>query len=202
MAEWRLPYSKIRPGIRPGDAIAFHGTKAVSKGIALYEKFKTGAEFSTCITHIASAVSGPIVLDRKLMIEANEGEVNARSISSVLTGYSGTIWWYPLREELSQYREAMDLRCWETIGTKYDFGSFFRNLSGNVLLDIRRLFCSELLQYSLEAIPHQAICDLLRHLKKQAIDFPELDLMFAKVALRPNQLVQLPFYRQPVEILV
>ena len=200
--EWRCPYEKIRPAISPGDLIAFHGVGVVSRGIAIYEYFRTRTPIQDCITHVAIASSGPDILDRKLMIEADEGEVNPRSISATLKSYNGRAYWYPLKDELKVLRPTFDLCCWEQVGIKYDFTNLFKNLTGNVSLDIRRFFCSELAQFSLQAIPNVIINEILRKMKKTLDDFPELDLFFAKKALRPNQLVKLPFYKPRIEIIL
>lgn len=202
MREWRLSYEKIREGIRPGDMLAFHGCGIISRGIAIYEHLKTRVPIQQCITHVAMVCSGPIILDRKLMLEADEGEVNARSVSATLSEYNGRVFWYPLREELCYFRSAMDLLCWNKIGKKYDYGSFFGNLFGNVSLDGRRYFCSELLQAVFQIVPEEIIDEILRHKEKTESDFPVLKLFFKKKALRPHQLIQLPFYKPRIEIIL
>ena len=200
MKQWRLSYEKIRPMIRPGDVWAFHGMGPFSHGIAIYEYFKTKTPIQDCITHVAISVSGPSILERKLIIEADEGEVNSRSISQTIKGYNGRVYYYPLRHELNILRNSFDLCAWQLIGTKYDFGGVFNNLFGNVNINIRRFFCSELVQYVMRSIPNIIVCEILRNINKKAIDFPVLGLLHSKKAMRPHQLMQLPFFLPRIEI--
>jgi len=199
--EWRLPYEKLRKGVRPGDIIAYHRSGIFPTGIAIYEYFKTGTPIESCMTHVSVCVSGPTILDRKLIIEAAEGEVNVRALSSSIHAHNGRAFWYPLREELRYFRAGMDIICWNKIGTKYDFGGVVANVLGNVSIDLRKLFCSELAQLALQIIPYELISEIIRNRRKEWKDFPVLKLFYAKKALRPNQLVQLPFFKPRIEIL-
>ncbi|MDY6957788.1 MAG: hypothetical protein SVK08_01390 [Halobacteriota archaeon] len=201
MAEWRLPYEKIRCGLRPGDVLAFQGTGPISKGIAIYEYFKTKTPVSECITHVSGVVSGPAVLTRKLMIEADEGEVNPRAISTEVEQYNGKIYWYPLREELAMFRNAMDLLYWNSIGKKYDYG-LYRNFLflGNGKVDKERYVCSELVQCTFQIIPIVIILEILRNMNKKEEDFPILSCLSGGKVMRPHQIVQLPFFKPRIEI--
>jgi len=201
--KWRLPYEKIRKGVRPGDVIAFQGSGPISKGIAIYEYFRTGTPISKCITHVSGVVSGPEILTRKLMIEADEGEVNVRSISSEVAKYKGRMFWYPLREELAVFRNAMDIMYWENIGKKYDYGIYSKFLLlGKAKVDHLRYVCSELVQCSFQILPTTVIEEILRHKKQKAEDFPILNCLCGCEVLRPNQIVQLPFFKPRIEIIL
>jgi hypothetical protein len=203
MNKWRLPYEKIRKGIRPGDVFAFQGTGPISKGIAIYEYLRTGTPVKECITHISGAVSGPSIFPRKLMIEADEGEVNVRAISAEVEKYKGRIFWYPLREELSVFRNAMDIHYWENIGKKYDYSIYSKLLFlGNAKVDKERYVCSELVQCSFQIIPSTVIEEILRHMKKKWEDFPLLNCLCGCEVFRPNQIVQLPFFKPRIEIIL
>jgi len=198
---WRLPYDKIRDRIQPGDILGYHRCGVGPTGIAIYEYCLTKTPIDCCMTHVSMCVSGPEILDRKVIIEAAEGEVNVRALSSTIHLHNGRAFWYPLREELRFFRSAMDRFCWNQVGKKYDFPGLFSNIFGNVSMDAKKFFCSELTQGAFYVLPYVIIQEILKSKKKKEKDFPSLKLFFAKKALRPQQLVQLPFFKPCIEIL-
>jgi hypothetical protein len=200
MTDCKAPYSEVRKFIKPGDVIGYHRSGIGPKFIAIYEYLKTKTPLNLVTTHVSMCASGPERIDRRLIVEAAEGEVNIRALSNTLHLHDGKAFWYPLREELNHLRPSIDSICWEQVGKKYDFGSVLAKF-GTTSLHPKKFFCSELCQYALQIIPYVLILEIIRNMKKEEKDFPFLKEFFNEKTLRPQQLVQLPFYKPRVELL-
>lgn len=179
-----MPYENIRHRIRPGDVVSFIGNSPISRLIRLRSK----------ASHVAGVVSGPMCEKRRLIIEADQGEVNSRALSIKLAQYNGRAFWHALDPRLNRYRFYMDRFYWKQIGKKYDYGNLFMNLFGRVSKDLRRYICSELCQYALSVAPESA----LRRLLGDA--HPDIGRLYGDHALRPGDIANLAIFTTPVEI--
>ena len=183
-------YEKVRPMIQPGDVISFKGSGFISWLILRIDKR----------SHVASVSSGstnPLVAERKLIIEADEGEVNTRALSVKLSEYNGEAYWHRLKPELQMYRNAIDAFLWEHIGVHYDYGSLFANALGRVSTNADRWFCSEYCGASVkETIPEDV---LKRYLPEDSKGF--LRMLLAGTALRPGGVARLPIWQPEVRLI-
>ena len=178
-------YHDARPMIQPGDLTAWRGAGPVSGVIA--RKIPNGAPD---VTHVAGVVHGPTQCPRRLIVEAHDGEVNARILSARLGGYAGSVWWYPLREEFDQYRDSISRAYWEQLGKPYDYRGLLRNAVCYVDQDSKALFCSELVSIAICRIPIHVL---------QPVNAAVRMLCDGK-ALRPWDCCLLPVWGEPVRI--
>lgn len=65
-------------------------------------------------------------------------------VSRRLKHQKGHTWWFPLKDEWDDKRQLIGERALSFVGIKYDFKAIFKFLLGNVLVDLNKLFCSEL----------------------------------------------------------
>lgn len=146
-------YEKERKNIRAGDVFAFSGDCLVSGGI----EFITGGD----VSHVGIVMEHTQEdgVHRNLLIESTSlnggGGVSTSMLSEVIENYDGKVWWLPLRHKMNGLQK---LRFFDyltrKIGTPYDtkqaLGAglhIFKNKE-----DDTKLFCSELVAFSLEHI--------------------------------------------------
>ena len=132
-------YYAVRHLIDTGDLLEWRGTSLVARGIRLF----TGRD----VNHSSLCVKMPYGHDepRRFMIEAEAKGLQFRLISKVLENYDGQVWWYKLKPEYDDKREAIGRWAFDclSIDVGYDYYSLFAQIVGRVSLDGRRYFCSE-----------------------------------------------------------
>lgn len=178
-------YQDLRGRILPGDLTAWRGSGPVSGIIAA--KIPNGAPD---VTHVAGVVHGPPQCPRRIIVEAHDGEVNVRILSARLKDYSGSVWWYPLREEFAPFRDSISRAYWELLGVPYDYRGLLRNAVCYVDQDQRALFCSELVCIAITRIPIHAM---------QPVN-AAVRLLHDGKALRPWDCCMLPVWGEAVRI--
>ena len=174
-------YNVFRPFMYPGDKVSFEGSGFVSTLIKILSKR----------SHVASIVRFP--WDRVGLMEADQGEVNARALSRKLKYYKGKAYWHPLRDEFKSYRKVMDEFLWNQLGIKYDFKSLFANMLGRVNTNADQYFCSELCGDAIKVIPRGILEDLTPN--------KYVKMLLDGVALRPEGIAKLPIFKKEVRIL-
>lgn len=204
MADKLDRYYHYRGNIAPGDPITWEGDSLISRGIRVF----------THRSHASSAL-GEVRAgeERKLIMEADQGEVNTRLLSEKLKDYSGRCYLHKLKPELEPYRPKIVEFLWSHLGVGYDYLSLFANILGLVSSNARQFFCSELSGASIwypadrradpetgrkgfrapPGVPKQA---LLKYLPD-----PWLEKLLAGVALRPGGIALLPIYTAEIRIL-
>ena len=178
-------YELLRNNILPGDMISWKGNGIVSWAIL---RFSTHSHVSVVA---ASPTNHP---DRRMVMEAWEGEVNLRALSSRLESYSGEAYLHTLKKELEEFRFTIDKCLWEIIGKKYDYKSLFSNLLGYVSTQADTFFCSELVGYAItRCIPNNVLSGYLPN--------KEMEMLLKGKALRPGDIAALPLYESPLRLI-
>jgi len=80
---------------------------------------------------------------RVFTLEALEHGIVLRALSDRLRNHKGQCWWHPLHLDFQDKRFAMGMVALSLVGTKYDYGSIFKQTLGRVSAEATRLFCSE-----------------------------------------------------------
>jgi len=195
MAVYKL---KLREQMNPGDVISFEGRALISRLIRM----------KSARSHVASLVNGPgDYRIRRLVIEADQGEVNTRWLSDKIKEYNGKIWWHPLRPELEEYRPAISAFLWAHIGTPYDYKDMLWNMFRRPATDPKAFYCSELEGAAFYYPPEKskkfkALHGLPEKVMKQYRDSnKQVRLLLKGKALRPDEVVKLPFFLPEVRVL-
>ncbi len=81
---------------------------------------------------------------RRFTTEALRHGVVLNLLSRRLENHSGAAWWYPLKDEWNDKRQAIGERALSFVGIPYDFKSIAKFLFTRVSADARAIFCSEL----------------------------------------------------------
>jgi hypothetical protein len=198
--EFSVKYEVMRDMIAPGDIMSFIGTSPVSRIIQIL----------SIPNHVAGVVSGPeCMCTRKLMIEADEGEVNARALSNEIRQYKGKIYWHRLNPCFDRWRSYIDSYYWEQIGKKYDYKGFFSNIFGRINKNCERYICSELCQGALANIPKtqmisdlHAVSDIYDSVAHKDIEdcMCYVEMLYSDKVMRPCDIVKLPIFSPRVEV--
>jgi len=80
---------------------------------------------------------------RRYTTEALENGTVLNFLSRRLEQFDGEVWWYPLKEEWNERRQAIGECALSLIGIPYDYKSIAAQIFGKVSADARALFCSE-----------------------------------------------------------
>lgn len=81
--------------------------------------------------------------ERVFTLEALEGGIVLRTLSGRLEAHKGQCFWHPLKTEYGLRYKRIGREALLMVGTKYDFGSLFKQAVCRVSTDAERLFCSE-----------------------------------------------------------
>ena len=133
-------YNYNRSCIKEGDCITWEGEGLLSKII----------QYWTHRSHVSSVVGKvEVSLDgvrgtRRLIIEADQGEVNARLLSDKLLSYKGKAYLHRLRPQYIDKRPKIAEFLWGQIGKKYSYKNLLLNAFRRVDLDCKEYICSEL----------------------------------------------------------
>lgn len=179
-------YNDIRPQMRVGDAISWHGNSLISWLISWLSS-------RTHISSVFKAFAFEGKSSRVTILEAWDGEFNLRALSKRLETYNGHAYYHRLRPELDEYREEIALYLFALIGTQYDYVGFLANIFGLVKAREDKLFCSEAVGFSLMQMP-------LKTLRKYLPHDDLLKLLNGK-ALRPGGIARLPLYLPEVQLI-
>jgi hypothetical protein len=179
-------YLEYQKDIQPGDLISYLGNGDLSQIIA--QKTPPGKPVRS---HVSGVVPGWEGYPRRIIIEADQGEVNVRALSAKLAYYNGRAWWHPLRPGLDVFRGAISRYYWEHVGVDYDEGGVVQNLFGYVDADDSKLWCSELSGLANCQIPIGLMAPVNAAVR----------LLMDGKGLRPCDCAMLPIYLPPVQIL-
>ena len=128
-------YYLIRHRLAHGDALTWEGHSPISW---LIKKFTFRSHASSVLRQVDA---GEL---RRLIVEADQGEVNIRLLSSKLDIYKGKCFWHPLKKELYQYRDEIARFLWSNVGIKYGYGTLFKMALLRPSVGPKSFICSEL----------------------------------------------------------
>lgn len=138
MGEILKEYEENRDQMKTGDLLLWRSNSLLGSLIRFFSKGK--------VNH-ASLLLRIIAYEgqekRVFTSEALEHGVVINPLSLRLQEYDGEVWWYPLRKEWDNERNAIGVRALQYLGVGYDYGSLFKNAICRVSADVRKLFCSE-----------------------------------------------------------
>lgn len=143
-------YNNIKDGMKTGDILQWHSYSAVGKIIRWKTKQKDEDErevpnHSSMIIRLSEWEEER----RRYHTEAMERGVYPNLLSRRLEEFKGRVWWLPLKDEWDSKREEIGLRLTDVWGIPYDYQSLVWQLLGKVSVDVRRLFCSEVIDFAL-----------------------------------------------------
>ncbi len=132
-------YRRIRQAMRTGDLLLWRSETLLG---ALIRFFSHGnVNHASLVIRFKEYESG--LPGRRFCLEALAGGIELRLVSRRLANFAGRCWWYPLRAKYDSRRPHMAALALGYVGVPYDYESLFANISGRVLADSRRFFCSE-----------------------------------------------------------
>ena len=131
-------YKQVRHCMKTGDCIQWQSKRAL---IGWLIKVLSHSKFNHSSLVIALREYGNLK-DRRFILEA-VGEIELRLLSKRLEDYSGHVWWYPLKDEYDECRDKIGEWALLKIGVAYDYTSIWKQITGRVSADAKKLFCSE-----------------------------------------------------------
>jgi len=192
-------YYHYRDLIRPGDPITWVGSGPISWGIRLWSD---RSHASSALGEVQAGVM------RRLIIEADQGEVNTRLLSQKLKGYKGRCYLHKLKPDLEEFRPAIVNFLWAHLGIEYDFMSLFGNMISRVSTNGAQFFCSELTGASVWYPPEKkekkkflADPGIPRKILEKYLPNKWLELLLSGKALRPGGIAKLPLYEAEIQLL-
>lgn len=192
-------YKKFRNQIQPGDALTWEGNNSISRIIRL----------KTHRSHASSCVSKVMAdQERRLIIEADQGEVNVRLLSVKLSDYNGKCFLHKLKSRYHFLRPAIERFLWRQVGKKYGYGTLLKNVFKRADVNPRSFICSELTgasyhhpqgkKYRLSGgFGYASLIAMLR----EEEDNKYLRLLLRGKVLRPGGIALLPFFEPEKRIL-
>lgn len=132
----KLSYKQARCFMHTGDLLSWRSSTLLGAGIRFFTNGHVN--HSSCVVDIREYGKG-----RKFCLEALEGGIELQCISKRLQEFKGKVYWHKLREEYTDYRDAIGIAAFSRIGIEYDYTSIFKQLIGRVSINAKKLFCSE-----------------------------------------------------------
>jgi hypothetical protein len=130
-------YLSIRGEMKSGDAIQWRGNSLLGWAIRLWSKE---------VNHTSLVIDLSLYKEmgnRRWVLEAEAEGIDFNLLSLRLRHFDGEVWWLPIRPEFYKYRDIVAAWAFDKKGTKYDYGSLFKNMFGKVSAEANKLFCSE-----------------------------------------------------------
>lgn len=169
------PYYTWRDDLKTGDCLLYSSRSVIGWLIRLFSR----ATVNHAGLVIRLAEFGDLK-DRRFTLEALEYGIVLRLLSKRLEKYSGKVWWYALKPEFDEARDAIAEWALLNVGTKYDYGSLFRQAFMRVSVNAKKFFCSE---YVFAAWDFAGIAPRRDH------------------APRPGDIPALELFNEPIQIL-
>lgn len=171
-----VSYSEIRNKIKTGDLLEWRSKSIL--GFLIRSVTKKN------VNHTSLCVALDEYLywkePHKFILEAVADGIDLNLISEELKTFKGKVFWYPLKSQYDNKRDAIAKWALLQIGKKYDYKSLFKNIIGKVSVDAKKYFCSE-------------FCfDVLRQ--------PHIQILSGQIAPRPGEFGQYSVFADPVEI--
>lgn len=144
-------YNNVKNHMKTGDILQWHSYSFVGKAIR-WKTSKKGDIKRDVPNHSSMIIrlsEWEGIERRRYHTEAMNRGVYPNVLSRRLENFKGRVWWLPLKAEWDSKREEVGLRLLDVWGTPYDYKSLVWQLIGKVSVDIRQLFCSEVIDFAL-----------------------------------------------------
>lgn len=137
-------YNEVKDDMKTGDILSWKSKSLIGSLI----RWKTGGEanHSSMVIRLSEYEGTE---RRRYHTEAMERGVYPNLLSQRLQEYDGEVWWLPLKDEYNEARICIGQRLTECWGKPYDYKSIFTQLFAKVSVNMRRMFCSEVVYYAL-----------------------------------------------------
>jgi hypothetical protein len=187
-------YEEMRDFIQCGDLFEFGGNSLIGKAIRFFTKQQVNHSALGMSINEYSNHAG----NRKFVLEADPDGIvlntASKSVQDCLKS-GGVVFWYPLAAIHDYKRNMVADWALQMVGTKYDFGSLFKNAISKVNASVRKLFCSEFVFISLVSAGI--------FLNYKLVDGKVVDMSGQPVkAPRPGEFEQYGCYGDPVQIVL
>ena len=137
-------YNSVKDDMKTGDFLLWKSNSIVGSLI----RWKTGGDENHASSIIRmSEYEG--TERRRFHTEAMGRGVYPNLLSVRLAEFDGEVWWYQLRDEYDAKRTEIGMRLTECWGRPYDYDSIVKQIFCSVSMDMRKMFCSEVVYYSL-----------------------------------------------------
>ena len=187
-------YEEMRDFIQCGDLFEFGGNSLIGKVIRFFTKQQVNHSALGMSINEYSNHAG----NRKFVLEADSYGIvlntSSKDVQDCLKS-GGAVFWYPLAAIHDSKRILMADWALQMVGTKYDYGSLFKNAISKVNASVRKLFCSEFVFVALVAagvLPQYKIVDTA------VVTLEELPVK----APRPGEFKRYGCYGDPVRIVL
>jgi hypothetical protein len=131
-------YNSIRDQMKTGDLLQWKSNSVVGALI----RWRTDSIFNhSSLVLRLSEYEG--LERRRFTTEALENGSVLNFLSRRLEQFDGEVWWYPLKDDWNDKRQAVGETALSLIGIPYDYKSIAAQIFGSVSTDSRALFCSE-----------------------------------------------------------
>ena len=191
-------YLKVRELMKPGDCLTWVGNSFLSR---IIRKWSKRSHVSSIIGKIQDGKS------RCFIIEADQGEVNVRLLSSKIKNYKGSCFLHRLKPEFDKVRPRISDFLWSQTGKKYDYAGLFKNIFGHIKADSDKFICSELTgaSYYHETsekwdLPSGFSSMNILEFIYEAYDVEPLRNLFYGKALRPEGIAKLSFFQTELQV--
>jgi hypothetical protein len=157
-------YRECAPLMETGDTLLYIGRSFVAKAIQSWTRhfllpesepdrplFNHGnlvlrfREYEVFIPRSHFRQARALDPNRRWVLDARASGIYPVLLSDYLAAYDGSVYWYPLKDEFSQARQAIGCYAMDLAGKGYDFLGLLENAVRLVSADMARLFCSETL---------------------------------------------------------
>ena len=134
-------YNKLRPDIKTGDLIEWHGNTLLDRLIRL----KTGQDVnhSSLVITLESQYCG----HRVLLFEALGDGIDITFTSQRLGIASGQAYYYKIKDEFIPLIPSIEQLAFSYVGVRYDYIGIAEQLLGHVHIEKDRFFCSEFVEF-------------------------------------------------------
>jgi len=131
-------YESVKDAMKTGDLLQWRSNSLI--GSLIRWRTKSNVNHSSLVLRL-SEYEG--LERRRFTTEALEHGTVLNYLSRRLEQFDGEVWWYPLKDEWNEKRQAVGECALSLIGIPYDYQSIMHQIFGKVSADARSLFCSE-----------------------------------------------------------
>lgn len=167
-------YNQYRPQMKSGDLLAYRSNSVIATLIHIWSKQFNHVGMVLDLSEYAGQEC------RKWTLGADSRGVALSLLSIDLSTYHGEVWWYPLLATDEERHIIAEFGLCAA-GSEYDYWSLIKNIWGLVPIDMLKYFCSEYVYCAY---------------KKARLPGTESDK-----APRPDGIVALPIYKEPIQII-
>lgn len=131
-------YKEVKDRMKTGDLLQWRSNSII--GWLIRWRTKSDVNHSSLVIRL-SEYEG--MERRRYTTEALEHGIILNFLSRRLEQHDGNVWWFPLKDEWNEKRQAIGENAMALIGIPYDYQSVMSQIFGKVSTDAQALFCSE-----------------------------------------------------------